>query len=140
MKVRVIRVFRVSDCDTRITRNKFGFCKLLPEIPEQNSGLGISGSGLGILGSGLGLRVFCQTLPGGRLIGITIRGSAHSIGIEPICGQHNTYITSLFDFLTVNAIKVFTCFTIRCVHHLVRIVSFSIFVPCYLFCGFLSHV
>jgi hypothetical protein len=35
MKVRVIRV---PDCDTRITRNKFGFCKLLLEIPEQNSG------------------------------------------------------------------------------------------------------
>jgi hypothetical protein len=40
MKVRVIRVFRVPDCDTRITRNKFGFCKLLPEIPEQSSGFG----------------------------------------------------------------------------------------------------
>jgi hypothetical protein len=51
-------------------------------------------------------------------------GSSHSIGIEPICGQHNTYITSLFGFLTVNGIKVFPCFTIGCVHHLVRIVSF----------------
>jgi hypothetical protein len=40
MKVRVIRVFRVPDCDTRITRNKFRFCKLLPEIPDQNSGFG----------------------------------------------------------------------------------------------------
>jgi hypothetical protein len=38
-----------------------------------------------------------------------VRGSAHSIGIEPICGQRNTYITSLFDFLTVNGIKVFPC-------------------------------
>jgi hypothetical protein len=69
-----------------------------------------------------------------------VRGSAHSIGIEPICGQHNTYITSLFGFLTVNGIKVFSCFTIGCVHHLVRIVSFSIFVPCHLFRGFLCHV
>jgi hypothetical protein len=47
MKVRVIRVFRVPDCDTRITQNKFGFCKLLPEIPEQNSGFGYFGFGFG---------------------------------------------------------------------------------------------
>jgi hypothetical protein len=67
-------------------------------------------------------------------------GSAHSIGIEPICGQRNTYITSFFGFLTVNGIKVFPCFTIGCVHHLVRIVSFSIFMPCHLFRGFLCHV
>jgi hypothetical protein len=69
-----------------------------------------------------------------------VRGSAHSIGIEPICGQRNTYITSLFGFLTVNDIKVFPCFTIGYVHHLVRIVLFSIFVPCHLFRGFLCHV
>jgi hypothetical protein len=69
-----------------------------------------------------------------------VRGSAHSIRIEPICGQRNTYVTSLFGFLTVNGIKVFPCFTIGCVHHLVRIVSFSIFVPCRLFHGFLCHV
>jgi hypothetical protein len=50
MKVRVIRV---PDGDTRITRTKFGFCKLLPEIPKQNSGI----SGLGIPGSGFGFRV-----------------------------------------------------------------------------------
>jgi hypothetical protein len=50
MKVRVIRVFRVPDCDTRITQKKFGFCKLLPKIPEQNSGFGYFG---------FGLRVFC---------------------------------------------------------------------------------
>jgi hypothetical protein len=49
-------------------------------------------------------------------------------GIETICGQRNTYITSLFDFVTVNGIKVFPCFTIGYVHHLVRIVSFSMFV------------
>jgi hypothetical protein len=53
MKVRVIRVFRVPDCDTRITRNKFGFCKLLPEILEQNSGFGYFGFGY----SGFGFRV-----------------------------------------------------------------------------------
>jgi hypothetical protein len=40
MKVWVIRV---TDCDTRITRNKFGCCKLLPEIIEQNSGFGYFG-------------------------------------------------------------------------------------------------
>jgi hypothetical protein len=48
MKVRVIRIFRVSDCDTQITRTKFGFYKLLPEIPKQNSGFeyfGYSGFG-----------------------------------------------------------------------------------------------
>jgi hypothetical protein len=61
-----------------------------------------------------------------------VRGSAQSIWIEPICGQRNTYITSLFGFLTVNSIKVFPCFTIRCVHHLVRIVSFSIL--CHVIC------
>jgi hypothetical protein len=53
MKVRVIRVFRVPACDTRITRNNFGFCKLLPEIPEQNSGFGYFGFGY----SGFGFRV-----------------------------------------------------------------------------------
>jgi hypothetical protein len=47
MKVWVIRVFRVPDCDNRITRNNFGFCKLLPEIPEQNSGFGYFGFGFG---------------------------------------------------------------------------------------------
>jgi hypothetical protein len=50
-----------------------------------------------------------------------------SIGIEPICGHHNTYITSLFDFLMVNGIKVGPCFTIGCMYHLVRIVSFVFF-------------
>jgi hypothetical protein len=75
--------------------------------------------------------------PGGRLIGITngptcVWGSAHSIGIEPICGQRDTYITRLFGFLTVNGIKVFPCFTIGSVHHLVRIVSFSIL--CHVIC------
>jgi hypothetical protein len=69
-----------------------------------------------------------------------VRGSAHSIGIEPIYGQRNTYIMSLFGFLTVNGIKVFPCFTIGCVHHLIKIVSFSIFVPCHLSCGLLGHV
>jgi hypothetical protein len=54
MKVRVIRV---PDCDTRITRNKFGFCKLLPEIPEQNSGFGYFGFGFGFGYSGFGFRV-----------------------------------------------------------------------------------
>jgi hypothetical protein len=54
MKVRVIRVFRVPDYDTRITRNKFGFCKLLPEILKPNSGFGY-----------FGLRVFFPPLLNG---------------------------------------------------------------------------
>jgi hypothetical protein len=45
-----VRVIRVPDCDTRITRTKFGFCKLLPEIPEQNSGFGYFGFGFGYSG------------------------------------------------------------------------------------------
>jgi hypothetical protein len=49
MKVRVIRVFQVPDCDTR---NKFGFCKLLPEIPEQNSSFGYFKFGFGYFGFG----------------------------------------------------------------------------------------
>jgi hypothetical protein len=67
MKVLVIRIFRVPDCDTRITRNKFGFFKLLPEIPEQNSGFGYFGFGFGY--SGFGFRVMgflpspTQTVP-----------------------------------------------------------------------------
>jgi hypothetical protein len=52
IKVRVIRVFRVPDRDTRITRTKFGFCKLLPEIPEQNSGFGYFKFGFGYFGFG----------------------------------------------------------------------------------------
>jgi hypothetical protein len=69
MKVRVIRVFQVPDCDTRITRNKFGFCKLLPEIPEQKSGFGYFGFGY----FGFGFRV-TDFLPSpssirGRIVG-----------------------------------------------------------------------
>jgi hypothetical protein len=40
-----VRVFRVPDYDTQITRNKFGFYKLLPEIPEQNLDFGFRYSG-----------------------------------------------------------------------------------------------
>jgi hypothetical protein len=47
-----VRVFRVPDCDTRITRNNFGFCKLLPEIPEQNLGFGYFGFGFRYFGFG----------------------------------------------------------------------------------------
>jgi hypothetical protein len=42
MKVRVIWVFRMPE----LPKNKFGFCKLLPEIPEQNLGFGYFGFGL----------------------------------------------------------------------------------------------
>ena len=52
MKVRVIRV---PDYDTRINRNKFGFCNLLPEILEPNLGFGYFGFGFGY--SGFGFRV-----------------------------------------------------------------------------------
>jgi hypothetical protein len=45
-----VRLFRVPDCDTRITRIKFGFCKLLPEIPKQNLGFGYFGFGFGYFG------------------------------------------------------------------------------------------
>jgi hypothetical protein len=55
-----VRVFRVPDCDTQITRTKFGFCKLLPEIPEQNSGFGYFRFGFGY--SGFGLWFFCPAL------------------------------------------------------------------------------
>jgi hypothetical protein len=45
----------IPDCDTRITRTKFGFSKFLPEIPEQKSGFGYFGFGFGY--SGFGFRV-----------------------------------------------------------------------------------
>jgi hypothetical protein len=61
MKVSVIRVFRIPDCDTRITRTKFGFYKLLPEIPKQNLGSGILGSDSNITSSGFGF--FTQPYP-----------------------------------------------------------------------------
>jgi hypothetical protein len=70
---------------------------------------------------------------------ICVQGSAHFIEIEPIYGQCNMYITSLFGFLTVNGIKVFPCFTIGCVHQLVMIVLFAIFVPCHLFRGYIPQ-
>jgi hypothetical protein len=37
--------------------------------------------------------------------------SHQSIGIQPICVQRNTYITSLFGFFIVNDIKVGPCYT-----------------------------
>jgi hypothetical protein len=40
----------------------------------------------------------------------------------------------------MNAIKAGPYFTIGCMYHLVRTVSFVIFVPCHLFHGFLGHV
>jgi hypothetical protein len=42
----------------------------------------------------------------------SVWGSQHSIRIEPISCQHNMYITSLFSFLMMNAIKAGPCFTI----------------------------
>ena len=69
-----------------------------------------------------------------------VRGSRHSVRIEPICCQCNTYITSLESFLTMNLIKPSPGFTIGWVYHLLRIVLMSVFVPCHLFHGFLSHV
>jgi hypothetical protein len=55
-----VRVFRVPDCNTRNTRNKFWFCKLLSEIPEQNSGFGYFGFRFSY--SGFGFRIFCPVL------------------------------------------------------------------------------
>jgi hypothetical protein len=46
---------RVPGYDTRINRNKFRFCKLLPEIIEPNSGFGYFGFGFRY--SGFGFRV-----------------------------------------------------------------------------------
>jgi hypothetical protein len=51
-----VRVFRVPDCDTQITRTKFRFCKLLSEIPEQNLGFGYFEFEFGY--SGFGLQIF----------------------------------------------------------------------------------
>jgi hypothetical protein len=59
-------------------------------------------------------------------------GSHKFIGNEPIYGQHNTYIMSLFGFLLVNGIKVGPCFAIGCMYHLVRIVSFAFL--CHVIC------
>ena len=67
-------------------------------------------------------------------------GSHHSIRIEPIYCQCDTYITSLICFIMMFVIKVDPSFTIRWMYHLVRIVPFAIFVPCHLFRGFLGHV
>ena len=67
-------------------------------------------------------------------------GSHHSIRIEPICCQCDTYITSLIYFVMMFVIKVDPSFTIGWMYHLVRIVPFDIFVPCHLFCRFLGHV
>jgi hypothetical protein len=64
MKVRVIRVFRVPDCDTRTTQNKFEFCKLLPEIPKQNLGFRYFGSGFGFFAHPTSLAVAPVFNPG----------------------------------------------------------------------------
>jgi hypothetical protein len=77
-------------------------------------------------------------LPGGHIEGdnehkpTCVWDNHQSIRIEPICGQHNTYIMSIFDFLMVNGIKVGTCFTIGCMYHCVRIVSFAFL--CHVIC------
>jgi hypothetical protein len=69
MKVRVIRVFRIPDCDTRIIRNKFGFCKLLPEIPEQNLGFEYFRFDFGYYGFGFQVMGFFSALGAGDDIG-----------------------------------------------------------------------
>jgi hypothetical protein len=74
-----VRVFRVPDCDTRITRTKFGFCKLLPEIPKQNSGFGYFGFGFGYFGSGFRVTGF---LPSPRLQYLFM--SVSPFGVEKI--------------------------------------------------------
>jgi hypothetical protein len=45
-----VRVFRVTDYGTRITRNNFGFCKLLAKILKPNSGFGYFGFGFWVTG------------------------------------------------------------------------------------------
>jgi hypothetical protein len=67
-------------------------------------------------------------------------GSHHSIWIEPICCQRDTYIMSLICFVTMFVIKADPSLTIGWMYHLVRIVPFFIFVPCHLFHGLLGHV
>jgi hypothetical protein len=88
MKVRVIRVFRVPDCDTRITRNKFGFCKLLPEIPEQNSGFGYFGFGFGY--SGFGFRV-SGFLPSPTTYNLNIFGQVSLINGAPLAAHNREH-------------------------------------------------
>jgi hypothetical protein len=56
-----VRVFRVPDYDTRITQNKFGFCKLLPEILKPNSGFGYFGFGYGYFEFGFRVTGFLPT-------------------------------------------------------------------------------
>jgi hypothetical protein len=91
----------------------------------------------------------CSVVEGGRRGEIegdnedgptSVRGGHLTIGIEPICGQRNTHITSLLSFVTMNAIKVGPRFTIGWMYHLVRIVMFALFVSCHLFRGLLGHI
>src|SRR6185503_15174403 len=43
----------------------------------------------------------------------SVRGTRHSIWIEAICSQRNTYITSLLSFLTMNPVEMSPRFSIR---------------------------
>ena len=69
----------------------------------------------------------------------SVRGTRHSIWIEAICSQRNTYITSLLVFLTMNPIEMGPRFSIGWMHKILRIVSSTHFMPCHLFHGFLDH-
>ena len=73
----------------------------------------------------------------------TVRGSRHTIRIEPICCQRNTYISSLHSFHCVTPVKIFPCFSIGWMYHLLRTVAFAVFMPChprtYYFCIMSSY-
>jgi hypothetical protein len=69
-----------------------------------------------------------------------VMGGIHSIRIEPIGCERNTYITHLTCFLKMLSIKVLLCFTIWSMYHFVRTIPYAMLMPSYLFGSFLSHV
>jgi hypothetical protein len=70
----------------------------------------------------------------------SVWGRHQSIGIEPICCQHDMHITSLIYFDTMFVIKALPCFTIGWMYHLIGTVLYTIFVSCHLFRGLFGHV
>jgi hypothetical protein len=82
---------------TRITRNKFGFCKLLPEIPERNSGFGYFGFGFGYSGFGFRVTGFLPSPSDSALdYSVAARFRVHDMLLCTTmgdsvsqCGQHN---------------------------------------------------
>ena len=70
----------------------------------------------------------------------SIRCSPHTVRIEPISCERDTYITSLNSFLRISRIKIGPCLSIRWMYQLVRVVTSPFFMSCHLFRGFFSHV